>query len=64
VNPRVGAAELDLGLDIVADPLYAAARGAALYARWRQEVPWDCVEGEGCNDERERENAAIGSGEL
>jgi hypothetical protein len=27
-----------------ADPLWAAARGAALYARWKQELPWKCDE--------------------
>lgn len=37
----------------VTEPLYAAARGAALYARVRQEVPWDCREPERCKDERE-----------
>lgn len=31
----------------VADPLWAAARGAALYARIRQEVAWNCMEPEG-----------------
>ena len=36
-------------LEAVADPLWAAARGAALYARLRQEVPWNCVELPECN---------------
>ena len=34
--------------DAVADPLWAAARGAALYARLRQEVPWNCAELDEC----------------
>ena len=36
----------------VANPLWAAARGAAKYARWRQEVPWNCLEPENCKDEQ------------
>jgi hypothetical protein len=35
-------------LEAVADPLWAAARGAALYARLRQEVPWNCMEATEC----------------
>ncbi|KAI9714665.1 MAG: hypothetical protein M1812_006330 [Candelaria pacifica] len=31
-----------------ADPLWVAARGAANYARIRQQVPWDCEEFENC----------------
>jgi hypothetical protein len=34
--------------DAVADPFWAAARGAALYARLRQEVPWNCAELDEC----------------
>jgi hypothetical protein len=36
--------KLQANLEKMADPLWAAARGAALYARWRQELPWDCEE--------------------
>ncbi|PPJ51960.1 hypothetical protein CBER1_10091 [Cercospora berteroae] len=37
-------------------PLYAAARGAALLARWRQEAPHGCFEMLGdCNERRKRE---------
>ncbi|KAL4916200.1 hypothetical protein BDW62DRAFT_186605 [Aspergillus aurantiobrunneus] len=39
----------------MADPVFAAARGAALYARWRQEAPFDCVERPECEVERRRE---------
>ena len=39
----------------VPDPTFAVARGAALYARWRQEAPWDCVEDDECDTQRERE---------
>lgn len=35
----------------VVDPLWAAARGAALYARFRQEVPWECMEPYECNED-------------
>ena len=39
--------------DAVADPLWAAARGAALYARLRQEVPWNCAELDECESSGE-----------
>ena len=35
-------------LEALADPLWAAARGAALYARLRQEAPWNCTEPREC----------------
>ena len=35
-------------LEAVADPLWTAARGAALYARLRQEMPWNCIEATEC----------------
>jgi len=37
------------------NPVFAAARGAALYARWRQESPFFCYETDICETERERE---------
>jgi hypothetical protein len=37
------------------DPVFAAARGAAIYARRRQEAPADCVELETCEEKRNRE---------
>jgi hypothetical protein len=46
---------VDPDIDMLADPVFAAARGAALYARWRQEAPYDCVEHERCEAERRRE---------
>ncbi|OCK75261.1 hypothetical protein K432DRAFT_337755, partial [Lepidopterella palustris CBS 459.81] len=46
---------VDLDIDMLADPVFAAARGAALYARRRQEAPYNCVEHERCEAERQRE---------
>ncbi|KAJ5374166.1 hypothetical protein N7517_006172 [Penicillium concentricum] len=37
------------------DPTFAAARGAALYARRRQEVPGDCMERRECEETRMHE---------
>jgi hypothetical protein len=37
----------------VADPLWAAARGAALYAQLRQKLPWNCTEPKGCRNHAE-----------
>lgn len=37
-------------IEDVVDPLWAAVRGAAVYARLRQEVPWNCQEPETCRD--------------
>ena len=44
----------NLHVRIVADPMWAASRGAAMYARVRQEVPWNCQEPETCDEERTR----------
>lgn len=59
-DPKLsGSEEVDLhslingGLDV--DPTFAAARGAALYALWRQEAPFGCVERDDCEEERQRE---------
>jgi hypothetical protein len=41
--------------DKMVDPTFAAARGAALYARWRQEAPWGCVEYQECDERRKKE---------
>lgn len=38
-------------LATVADPTWAAARGAAMYGRVRQEVPWNCSEPPECEKE-------------
>lgn len=43
----------------VEEPLFAAARGAALYVRWRQEAPFDCVERDECELERARMKEAV-----
>lgn len=50
----------------IADPVFAAAQGAALYARRRQEVPWGCDEPKTCKDAREKQRteATIGKSEL
>lgn len=37
------------------NPAFAAARGAAQYARWRQEAPVGCREFQSCDEERARE---------
>ena len=36
---------------LMTDPLWAAARGAARYARIRQQIPWNCVESVECEEE-------------
>lgn len=36
--------KLHANVEKTADPLWAAARRAALHARWRQELPWNCDE--------------------
>lgn len=41
------------------DPMYAAARGAALLARWRQEAPSGCFETRDCDERRAHERAGI-----
>ncbi|KAJ0153088.1 Uncharacterized protein HZ326_4572 [Fusarium oxysporum f. sp. albedinis] len=38
----------------VIDPVFASARGAAQYARWRQEAPIGCEEQDRCEEERRR----------
>ncbi|KXX75399.1 hypothetical protein MMYC01_208133 [Madurella mycetomatis] len=43
--------------DDMVDPQFASARGAAQYARWRQEAPFGCRERRECEEERERERA-------
>jgi hypothetical protein len=50
---RVGGAEIET----IADPTFAGARGAALYARWRQEAPFGCRERAKCEEERKKERA-------
>jgi hypothetical protein len=37
-------------LEGLTDPLWAAARGAARYARLRQEVPWNCMKPRDCKN--------------
>ncbi|KAH7217564.1 hypothetical protein BKA60DRAFT_621841 [Fusarium oxysporum] len=38
----------------VIDPVFVSARGAAQYARWRQEAPIGCEEQDRCEEERRR----------
>ncbi|KAF4450463.1 hypothetical protein F53441_6462 [Fusarium austroafricanum] len=38
------------------DPVFASARGAAQYARWRQEAPVGCYEQERCEKKRREED--------
>ena len=49
---------LEAMLDTPVDPLWAAARGAARYARIRQQVPWDCEEGEQCHQIRGKKSTS------
>ncbi|KAH6669265.1 hypothetical protein B0J14DRAFT_641177 [Halenospora varia] len=37
---------------VLADPVFVGARGAAQYARWRQEAPFGCRELPTCEDQR------------
>ena len=56
--------DFDVKIDVenIADPLFAAARGAALYARWRQEAPLNCEEMANmeCEKKRESERRKLG----
>jgi hypothetical protein len=42
----------NIAMKIIADPTFAAARGAALYGRWRQEPPFNCMESIYCDGKR------------
>ncbi len=42
---------LQADVETIADPLWAAAQGAAMYARLGQEVPWNCMEPATCHQE-------------
>lgn len=46
--------------DSTVSPLYASSRGAALYARWRQEEPMGCWEWDECMAERQKERSQGG----
>jgi hypothetical protein len=48
---------LDQSADGDVNPTFAAARGAALYARIRQEKPFDCSEPKRCEAERQRQRS-------
>ncbi|KAF5672421.1 chitinase [Fusarium circinatum] len=43
----------------VIDPVFASARGAAQYARWRQEAPIGCEEQDRCEEERRRQGKHV-----
>jgi len=47
-------------IKILEEPLFAAAKGAALYARWRQEIPWGCWESDKCEEGRRKERGETG----
>ena len=51
--------EIPPSIDIatIGDPTFAAARGMAIYARRRQEVPGHCMEYPNCKREREKQRA-------
>ncbi|KAI0004847.1 hypothetical protein F4779DRAFT_58711 [Xylariaceae sp. FL0662B] len=44
----------------ITDPVFASARGAAQYARWRQEAPFGCREDSECEEQREKQRAEKG----
>jgi hypothetical protein len=46
---------LDVDVAAVADPIFAAARGMAMYARRRQEGPGHCRERWKCIERRDKE---------
>ena len=49
---------------VVDEPEFASARGAALYARWRQEAPIGCRERTGCEEQRRGKlNISDGTGQ-
>lgn len=48
---------LSINATAVVDPTYAAARGMAVYARRRQEVPGHCKEGRECYEKRDKERS-------
>jgi hypothetical protein len=53
---------LSVDVDTIEDPTYAAARGMAVYARRRQEVPGDCMERRMCDERRENERSGGSEG--
>lgn len=55
--------KLEPSLATYVQPIYAAARGAALYARWRQETPYGCAEVRACERQRERERGVVSHNE-
>ncbi|KAJ5992124.1 hypothetical protein N7451_007848 [Penicillium sp. IBT 35674x] len=51
--------DADSAVSKIVDPTFAASRGAALYARRRQEVQSECWEPPRCEDIRRRERASL-----
>lgn len=51
--------DADPAMSKIVDPKFAAARGAALYARRRQEVQSECAEYSECEDTRRRERTRL-----
>ncbi len=58
--------EIPPSIDIatLVDPTFAAARGMAMYARRRQEVPGHCMEWPKCKGEREKQRAGEDMGKV
>ncbi|KAJ5984740.1 hypothetical protein N7481_006839 [Penicillium waksmanii] len=53
----IGNSQSQLNRETTVDPTFAAARGAALYARRRQEVQSECTESGKCEKERSKERS-------
>jgi hypothetical protein len=49
----------ELNIASIVNPVFAAARGAATYARRRQEVPFDCAEPKRCEEKRRRQRGNV-----
>ncbi|KAJ5219689.1 hypothetical protein N7468_008893 [Penicillium chermesinum] len=53
----IGHSKSQINRETIIDPTFAAARGAALYARRRQEVQSECTESAKCEKERAKERS-------
>lgn len=49
----------NVAIKTIVDPTFAAARGAALYARWRQESPYGCMESQNCAGKRQEREGRL-----
>ena len=57
LSPRSPELMTSIDMTTVADPTFAAARGMAIYARRRQEVPGHCMEHQEGEAKREKQRA-------